>query len=121
MKAAKKKEEERRVRGGARETEPLRLDNALKDKELASWDLRKHFKGMATEAKTTAVDTFHTRAAFQRSTARERRQCFLSLGPSSFSSWLQHKARDHGADPSGSVWVLPCSGVRGNDSANGHP
>lgn len=56
-----------------------RLGNALRDKlELVSWDLRKkNFKGTATEAKTTATVTSHTRTVFQRSSTGKRRRCFL--------------------------------------------
>lgn len=73
---------------------------------------------MATEAKTTALDTFHTRTVFQRSATREERHCFLSLAlPHSVwtansvcgkpvcgkPGWLEHKPRDHGFDPSVSL------------------
>ena len=75
-KKAKEKEKGGSIRGGAKETKVLRLDNALKDKpELATWTLRENFKGMATEAKTT-MDTFRTRTVFQKSTSSVRRECF---------------------------------------------
>lgn len=87
---------------------------AFKEKaELATLGLRKDFKRMATEAKTTALDTFHTRTVFQKSATREERHCFLSLAlPHSVwtansvcgkPGWLEHKPRDHGFDPSVSL------------------
>lgn len=83
----KKKNKEKEEEKDKQQTKHPRLDNAFKDKPgLATLDLRRNFKGMATEAKKTTMDTSHTRTAFQRSATSERRHWRLSLGPSSLSS-----------------------------------
>lgn len=73
----RRKERKRRSRGKQRSPE---TGSAIKDKaELATLGLRKNFKRVVTEAKTTTMDTFHTRTVFQRSATPEERHCFLSL------------------------------------------
>lgn len=102
-----KKEE--RGKGGAEETEePRGCIRTQGEAELATLGWRKDFKRTATEAKTTATDTFHTRTVFQRSATGEDRHCFLSLPLSPLSvDCKEHKPRDHGFDPSVSLRVLP--------------
>ena len=114
-----------RGKGRTEETEePRGCIGTQGESRIGYKKLQKDFKRMATEAKTTALDTFHTRAVSQRSTTYEERHCFLSLAlPHAVwtansicgkFSWLEHKLSDHGFDPSVSLQSFAPSQARGN-------
>lgn len=70
-----RREKEAAKAEGHRQPTLPRLDKTLEDNpEVPTPDLSKNFQGVATEAKKTTVDTFHTRTAFQRRTTSRRRQ-----------------------------------------------
>lgn len=100
--------------GGERTQRSPETGCALKDTaELATLGLRKDFKRVATEAETTTMDTFHSRTVFGRSATLKRGtvffhqpfllQCGLLTWVCGKLGWLEHKASDHGFDPSVSL------------------